>query len=174
MTPEEFDALDELPDVMHGYRFDILWLTGRVGHYGEPNVTVPNGVGRDDEPARWSPAACCLLECDHVAPDVLCTCGWNVVCNMAELINYAPMYVTDIPSRAAVVEVTAHGPTLPGAATDDTETTIRSTRLRMGDRIWIRKGVPRAVVSATRRHYPFARIERFHHLAELAAVPVDG
>lgn len=174
MTPEEFDALDELPDAMHGYRFDILRPTGRIGHYGAPVRTTPSVADPCDEPARWTPVACCLLGRDHVAPDVLCTCGWNVMCNLAEVVGYAPMYVTDIPARAVVVEVTAYGPMFPGAAADDTETTIRSTWLRMGDRIWIRKGVPRSLVGAARRHYPFARIERFRHPAELGAVPVAG
>lgn len=170
MTPEEFDALDELPDVMHGYRFDILRPNGRIGHYGAPGTTSQ----RVGDRARWTPPARCLRGREHTAPDVFCTCGWNVMCSMADVLAYAPMYVTDIPARAAVVEVTAHGPIMPGAAADDTETTIRSTWLRMGDRVWIRKGVPRAMVSATRRHYPFAHIERFHSLAELPAAVEAG
>ncbi|MEV0078060.1 hypothetical protein AB0H58_16775 [Nocardia neocaledoniensis] len=174
MTPEEFDKLDALPDVLHGYRFDILRPTGRIGHYGAADVTTPSPMEPGDEPARWTPAARCLLGRRHAAPDWLCTCGWNVMCNLAEVAGYAPRYVTDIPARAVVVEATAHGPMFPGAAADDTETTVRATWLRLGDRIWIRKGVSRAVVSATRRYYPFARVERFHSLAELVAVPVGA
>lgn len=168
MTPEEFDALDELPDLMHGYRFDDLWPTGRVGYYGAPDPASPRIPEGDDE-FRWTPQASCRIH-GHIAPDGNCTCGWHVALSLPELVAYQPDHVTYIPARAAIVAATAYGPNMVGAASDDTDTTIRSTRLRMGDRIWIRKGVPRAIVSATRRHYPFARIERFHNLAELATV----
>lgn len=186
VEPDYWDEWSELPDVMHGYRFDAIRPDGRIGFFGAAEAKGPRIGDRPAPTERWTPAAFCL-EVQHIAPSRECGCGWHITGDLLELSEYIPRgcgldatryhpshvrgaFNRDaITSRNAVVEATAHGPKFPGADSTDTARTVRATWLRLETRIWIRVGVPRPVVRAVRRRYPFAQVERFQNLEELAA-----
>ncbi len=96
--------------------------------------------------------------------------------NLAELpspmsgLDVSLMCNDNIPERPVVTEVTARGPKLRGVRPNDPASTVRTTWMRLESRIWIREDIPRTVVRAARRRYPFARIERFRSVAELAGI----
>ncbi|HLS78008.1 MAG TPA: hypothetical protein VK083_14585 [Nocardia sp.] len=187
-TEDELELDEYMPEVLHGYRFDAIRPDGRIGFYGAEEASAPRAGDRPSAPGedrRWTPAAFCL-EMRHVAPYWDCGCGWHVIGELEELAEYVPrgcgldarryhpghvrgaFHRDAITSRDAVVEVTAHGLMYLGADTTDTDSTVRATWLRMESRIWIRAGVTRQSVRAVRRRYPFAKVERFESLAELA------
>lgn len=168
--------------VTKGFRLDGIRLDGRIGFYGAPEAAGPR-IG--DRPApgeqrRWTPAAFCVSH-KHISPDPACVCGWRVtgrVEDLAGLPSGSGLDVSlrcndDIAARPVVAEVSAWGPTLEGIPGDDPPSTTRTTWMRLEGRIWIREDIARPVVRAARRRYPYARIERYRDLDELAAA-VDG
>ncbi|WP_454194320.1 hypothetical protein [Nocardia sp. Marseille-Q1738] len=176
---EELDARASLPEVVHGYRFDGIRPNGTIGFYGAPEAKGPRFGNRpSDDRARWTPAAFCVQH-DHIAPVWDCWCGWHVVADLTELAEYRPSGLgldvslrgrDDIAARPVIAEVTARGPKLPGLNLKDPPSTVRATWLRLEGRIWIREGVARPIVRAARRRYPYARIERYSSIGELAGI----
>lgn len=179
-----------------GYRLDGLRDDGRIGFYGAPDadpVRCPRLRDRPqlprqpqrEERRRWTPAAFCISHA-HISPAVDCVCGWRVTTDMFDLVDLpdgpgldVSMQRNDnIGRRPVVVKVSSWGPTLAPIPGADPDTTVRTTWMRMEERIWIARDVSRDTVRKARRWYPWADIERFGDLLELAealeAEPPDG
>lgn len=169
-----------------GYRLDGIRVDGRIGFYGAPDadpVRCPRlrdrpmrpGRPKREERGRWTPAAFCISH-SHISPAVDCVCGWRVTTDMFDLVDLpdgpgldVSMQRNDnIGRRPVVVQVSAWGPTLPAVPGEDPDSTVRTTWMRLEERIWIAKDVHRDAVRKARRWYPWARIERFGDLLDLA------
>lgn len=169
-----------------GYRLDGIRSDGRIGFYGAPDAdpvrcprlrdrpTIP-GRPKGEEFGRWTPAAFCVSHA-HISPAPDCVCGWRVSSELADLaglphgsgLDVSLRRNDDIADRPVVAEVSAWGPTLAGIPGDDPTSTVRTTWMRLHDRIWIRDDIPRDVVRKARRRYPYADVARFSDLDQLA------
>ncbi|MEV6660625.1 hypothetical protein [Nocardia fluminea] len=174
-----------------GYRLDGIRNDGRIGFYGAPDADpvrcprlrdrprLPNRPQREEH-GRWTPAAFCISH-PHISPAVDCVCGWRVTTDMFDLVDLPDgpgLDVTmqrndNIGRRPVVVKVSSWGPTLPPIPGEDPDTTVRTTWMRLEERIWIDKDVHREAVRKARRWYPWARIERFGDLLDLAEALED-